>query len=175
MTPQTKSTEALTASPVQLEISPNPAYVDERVSLCIRGLVPGTRSMVRAQVLDDAGRAWESRGVYRADQAGFVNPAVQDSLAGSYRGRDAMGLFWSMQMAAKAGPACASFLKEGAESDTVAISVEADNRRIASGQLERRWLAPGAKIREVHEEGLIARLFIPPGQGPHRAVIVLGG
>jgi dienelactone hydrolase len=175
MTPQTQSSEAVAASSTQLEISPNPAYIDERVALKIRGLAPGTRATIRAQVKDDAGRAWESSGVYRADETGCVNLAEQESLSGTYRGRDAMGLFWSMQLATNAGAARATFLKEGNDPDVVSLTVEAGGREIASGHLDRRWPAPGTGIREVREEGLVARLFIPPGHGTKRAVIVLGG
>ena len=33
----------------------------------------------------------------------------------------------------------------------------------------------GTEMREVREEGLVGRLFLPPGHGPHRVVMVLGG
>lgn len=171
----TKAAEASTANCAQLEISPNPAYIDERVTLQIRGLEPGMRVMIRAQVRDDAGRVWESRGIFRADQSGCVNPAVQDSLGGTYRGRDAMGLFWSMELAAKTGTERATFLKEEIEPDVVSLTVGAGPHVIASGHLERRWVKPGTRIRDVRDDGLVARLFVPAGHESKRAVIVLGG
>jgi acyl-CoA thioester hydrolase/bile acid acetyltransferase-like protein len=171
----TRAAEASTANCAQLEISPNPAYIDEKLTLKIRGLAPGTRATIRTRVKDDAGRVWESRGVYCADQAGCVNPAEQESLNGTYQGRDVMGLFWSMKLAMNAGAARATFLKEEIDPDALSLTVEAGGHEIASGHLERRWVAPGTKIREVVEEGLVARLFLPPGHGTKRAVIVLGG
>lgn len=175
MTTQAKPTEADLASELCFQIWPNPAHIDESVTLSISGLSPGARVTIRAQAYDDSGRLWESRGVYRADAAGCVNPAVQNSLGGTYRGRDAMGLFWSMQLAGKTGTERATFLKEGIEPEAVSLTIEAGAHAIASGHLERRWVAPGTRIRDVREEGLFARLFIPQGHDPKRTVIVLGG
>src|SRR6185437_10343267 len=36
-------------------------------------------------------------------------------------------------------------------------------------------MAPGVRQVEVRERGLVGTLFLPPGEGPHPGVIVLGG
>ena len=168
-------TETWATAGARLEIAPNPAFIDEDVALRVRGLPPNARVTIRASVRDDAGMLWESRGVFVADALGNVDPAKQESQEGTYRGIDAMGLFWSMKLERATAKAQATFRKEGTEPDCMSLTADLADRPIASGELTRRWLAPETRIREVQEEGLVGQLFVPPGRGPHRVVIVLGG
>jgi len=177
-TTQTQA-ETTTASRAQIEIAPNPAFIDEDVMIHVRGAAPGARVTLRAQVNDDAGRVWEARGTYVADAASSVNVGSQESLGGAYRGCDAMGLFWSMELEAAAHGGRATFRKDSPAADTVALTAEIAGQAIAACELERRWLEPGTQVRDAgedaNEEGLAGRLFIPPGRQPHPIVIVLGG
>lgn len=171
--------ETTPARRAQIEIAPNPAFIDEDVSIRVRGVAPGARVTLRAEVNDDAGRMWEARGTYVADATGSVNVASHESLDGTYRGRDAMGLFWSMKLEAAARGGRATFRKDSSAADTVALTAEIAGQTIATCKLERRWLAPRTQVRDAgedaNEEGVAGRLFIPPGREPHPAVIVLGG
>ncbi len=171
--------ETTTASRAQIEIAPNPSFIDEDVTICVHEVAPGVRVTLRAEIKDDADRIWEARGTYVADAAGSVNVASQKSLGGTYRGCDAMGLFWSMKLEAAAHGGRATFRKDSPAADTVALTAEIDGRVIATCRLDRRWLAPDTQIRDAGEdangEGVAGRLFIPPGREPHPVVIVLGG
>jgi dienelactone hydrolase len=175
MASPTTSADVAAANRVRLDVAPNPAYADEEVAIRSSGLAPHSRVTIRARARDHAGRSWESQGVYLADDSGNVNPAAQESLAGSYRGTDAMGLFWSMQLAGDSAKLAATFFKEGIAPDSVTLSLEAEGRELVSTRLERRWLAPETEVLEVREDGLVAQLFLPPGRSPHPTVIVLGG
>lgn len=172
-------TETTPASRAQIEIAPNPAFIDEEVPIRVHGVAPGARVTLRAEVNDDAGRMWEARGTYVADAAGSVDVANHESLDGTYRGCDAMGLFWSMKLEAAAHGGRATFRKDSPAPDIVALTAEVAGQTIATCKLERRWLAPGTKVRDAgedaNEEGVAGRLFIPPGSEPHPVVIVLGG
>lgn len=170
--------EATAVSRAQIEIAPNPSFIDEDVTICVHGVDPGVRVTLRAEVKDDADRIWEARGTYIADAAGSVNVASQESLGGTYRGCDVMGLFWSMKLEAAARGGRATFRKDSPAADTVALTAEIAGQTIATRKLERRWLAPDMQIRDASEdaeEGFAGRLFIPPGREPHPIVIVLGG
>ncbi|HXT73100.1 MAG TPA: acyl-CoA thioester hydrolase/BAAT C-terminal domain-containing protein [Candidatus Angelobacter sp.] len=171
--------ETTTTSRAQIEIAPNPSFIDEDVTIYVHGVAPGVRVTLRAEVKDDAVRIWEARGTYVADAAGSVNVASQESLGGTYRGCDAMGLFWSMKLEAAAHGGRATFRKDSPAADTVALTAEIAGQTIATRKLERRWLAPGTQIRDASEdakeEGFAGRLFIPPGREPHPIVMVLGG
>lgn len=169
------SIEATKHKRVELKISSNPAFIDEEVAVRVNGLAPGALVTIHAQACDDSGRAWESHAAFQADAAGCVDTSAHESRGGTYRGRDAMGLFWSMRLAEKPEKAPATFLREGTNPDTVSLKVEIGRHEVAAAQLERRWLAPGTKVLDANEDGLVARLFVPPGRGPHRTVIVFGG
>jgi dienelactone hydrolase len=171
--------ETTTASCAEIEIAPNPSFIDEDVSIRVSGVPSGARVTLRAEVNDDAGRVWEASGTYVADAAGTVDVASQESLGETYRGRDGMGLFWSMKLEAAARGGRATFRKDSPAAATVALTAEIAGQITASGKLDRRWLAPGMQVRDAsedaNEEGLAGRLFIPPGREPHPVVIVLGG
>lgn len=171
--------ETTTTGCAQIEIAPNPSFIDEDVSIRVRGVPPGARVTLLAEVNDDAGRIWKARGTYVADAVGSANVASQESLGGTYRGCDGMGLFWSMELESAAHAGRATFRKESPAADSVALTAEIAGRTIATCQLERRWLAPDMQIRDASEdakkEGFAGRLFIPPGHEPHPIVIVLGG
>ncbi|MGB6874570.1 MAG: acyl-CoA thioesterase/bile acid-CoA:amino acid N-acyltransferase family protein [Candidatus Acidiferrales bacterium] len=174
VTPITQTDMAVRHSP-QIEISPNPAFVDEPVAVRLSGAMPGAKVTLRATVRDDAGRVWKSRGVYVATKDGRVDSAAQESTGGSYRGADAAGLFWSMSMSADASAESATFCKEGAEPDRVTITAETGEGPIASATLERRWLVPNTATRELRADGMVGWLYIPPGRERRHVIIVLGG
>ncbi|MFZ0701476.1 MAG: acyl-CoA thioester hydrolase/BAAT C-terminal domain-containing protein [Candidatus Acidiferrales bacterium] len=159
----------------RIEILPNPAFVDEPVTVRLSGAAPGATMTLRAAVRDDAGREWESHGVYVATKEGRIDTAGQKSVGGSYRGVDAAGLFWSMSLQGGAGAERATFCKNGAEPDRVRIAAEADGARLASATLERRWLAANSERQELNAGGTVGWLFIPPRSKRRAVVIVLGG
>jgi dienelactone hydrolase len=190
-----KASSALSAPPagdaVQFEISPNPAFVDEDVRVCVRGLPASTLISAHAATKDDQGRRWNSQANFRADSAGVVDAAVQESLDGSYRGVAPMGLFWSMESAAASADGTSSFAKSSTSPDSVEFEAQLDGRVIARASLLRNFLAPGTVTRDLKipneteganaaagaraRETTVGRLFIPPGRGPHPVVIVLSG
>ncbi len=172
-TPITNTDSVISQNPT-LEITPNPAFVDEPAIVRMNGIQPRTKVILRAVALDDAGRAWESSGAYIATTEGKIDTSVQESIGGTYRGVDCTGLFWSMSAKGDDGGKVA-FCKNSAESDRVTVTAEAQSTRIASATLERRWLAPGTEMRELDAGGVVASLYIPPGRGRRPVIIVLGG
>jgi dienelactone hydrolase len=154
---------------------PNPAFADEPVVVRLSGVKPGAKVALSATVRDDAGQVWASTGVYIATSEGTVDTGAQESIGGSYRGTDATGLFWSMALQADAGATRATFCKNGAQPDCVTVTAEVDGNRVASAEMERRWLAPDTQSRELAADGMVGWLYIPPGRERRRVVIVLGG
>jgi len=183
----------LSASPagdrVQFEISPNPSFVDEDVRLCVRGLPASALISIHAATEDDQGRRWSSQAHFRADSAGEIDASAQQSSSGSYCGVAPMGLFWSMESAAASADGTSSFAKSTTSPDRVDFEAQLDGQVIARADLARNFLAPGTITRDLKipneaerantgagvGETTVGRLFIPPGRGPHPAVIVLSG
>src|SRR5271156_4791449 len=180
---------------VHFEISPNPAFVDEDVRVCVRGLTAAALISVQAATDDDQGRRWISQARFRADSGGVIDASLHESLDGSYRGVAPMGLFWSMESAAASADGSSSFAKNDSSPDRVDFEVVLDGGVIARASLARNFLAPGTVMRDLkipsQAQGLgagprteaasgvgettVGRLFIPPGRGPHPVVIVLSG
>ncbi len=125
-------------------------------------------------VRDDAGREWESSGVYVATTDGKVDTSVHEPIGGSYRGVDCTGLFWSMNAKGDGGGRVA-FCKNSAASDDVSVLVGAEGAQIASATLERRWLAPDTEMRELDAGGVVGSLYIPKERDRRPVIIVLGG
>jgi dienelactone hydrolase len=194
----TKEFSALNPSPAsdaRFEISPNPAFVDEDVRVCVRGLAAGEPISIQAAVEDDQGRRWISQGRFQADANGVIDPSLRESFGGSYRGVTPMGLLWSMESAAASADGNSSFAKNGSFPDRVEFEAVLDGRVTARGHLARNFLAPGTVTRDLKipseaegsgaeagsgagsgtDETTVGRLLIPPGRGPHPVVIVLSG
>jgi dienelactone hydrolase len=168
----------------QIQIAPNPAMVDEVVAIRVVGLPPGAHVLLHAYTEDDAGLAWESHALFEADAGGRIDLAAQAPAGGTYSGVDPMGMFWSMAPSPPATPAAEAtnhpaavrpFTKNEPTPNLVLLGAEIDGTVIASAEFERQFLAPGVLLRDVRDDGLVARLFVPPGPGPHRVVMVLGG
>jgi dienelactone hydrolase len=188
-----RTSAALSASPVgaavQFEISPNPAFVDEDLRVCVRGLPASALVSIHAATEDDQGRRWNSQARFRAGSAGVIDVSVQESFAGSYRGVEPMGLFWSLESAAASADGSSSFAKRTTTPDRVDFEAQLDGLVIARVSLTRNFLAPGTTTRDLkipNEAGgadagigagetTVGRLFIPPGRGSHPVVIVLSG
>ena len=175
------------AGDVRFEISPNPAFVDEDVRVCVRGVPAASLISIHAATEDDQQRRWSSQARFRADSAGVIVASVQESLSGNYRGLARMELFWSMESPAASADSNSNFAKSTTSPDRVDFEALLDGRVIARATLERNFFAPGTTTRDLkipnESEGpgasagetTVGRLFIPPGRGPHPVVIVLSG
>ena len=80
----------------EIRVAPAEGLLGDPASIRVAGLKGGQRVAIEATMTDTAGVVWTSRGVYRADADGVVDPAQQPSVNGTYSGVDPAGLFWSM-------------------------------------------------------------------------------
>jgi dienelactone hydrolase len=172
-------------SGVDFEIAPNPAFVDEDVRVCVRGLPASALISIQDTTEDDQGRRWSSLARFRADSAGEIDASLHESLGGGYLGVAPMGLLWSMESAAASADGNSSFAKNNSLPDRVDFEALLDGRVIARASLARNFLVPETATRDLKipseadgsgaGEATVGRLFIPPGRGPHPVVIVLSG
>jgi dienelactone hydrolase len=163
--------------------------VDEEVCIRVQGLLPQQQILIRAATLDDLGRRWTSQAAFRADASGIVDLALQKPISGGYAGVSPMGLFWSMRFEAQDSNKHMTFAKKDASPNRVMLEGVIGGAVVASSELLRNFQAGETQTRdlkmgaEVLADGqgssdrppIIGRLFIPPGRGPHPAVIVLSG
>ena len=105
--------------------------------------------------MDDSSRRWESAAEFVARGDGTIDLAEDAAVGGSYRGVDAMGLFWSLELNPGDAGQHDQYLKKELTPAEVTIEASAGGvRRIARARLERHFVAPGTAIRAVEEDGL---------------------
>lgn len=183
---------ASVSATIRFEISPNPAFVDQEVRLCLTGASPSYVVRIRAATLDDDNRPWSSHADFRADASRAIALSSAAPISGDYKGVSPMGLLWSMHLAAEHRHGRAIFAKKTVAPNVVEFSAEANDHTVASASLQRIFLSPGTEIRDLridalaqnenlpvgsHNGGsaaarsgdipdghLIARLFIPPAE-----------
>ena len=129
-----------------IEVTPNPALVDEKLNVRIRGLEPGKTVVVRAFLEDKDGRKWESYAGFAADSGGVVDLSRQPPLNGTYEGISAMGLIESMQVAFP-DYGRVRFSYEWAKPLVTRLVAESDGKTLADTQVTRNFTAAGVTSR----------------------------
>ncbi len=171
---------------MEVSIAPNPAFVDADVRIRVCGAPPGGRVRLLAWTLDDSARRWESQADFIAGPDGSLDLGKNAPLAGSYRGVDPMGLFWSLTLNPGDAGQFDQYLKKELTPSEITIEASCESqRRISRARLERHFVAPGTVIRTVEENGLAGLLFLPPAEASKRVgpranarlptVITIGG
>jgi dienelactone hydrolase len=156
-----------------VDVSPATALADAPLRVAVARARPGARVTLEAKLVL-FGTPFRSQATFVARGDGTVVPARDPSLAGTYRGVDAMGLFWSMLPQAAFGKAMHAHHGDPLAPQTVVLTTtsggEAVRRTIA-----RLRVAPSVRRIPVRERGIVATFFSWPGPGKRPAVIVLGG
>jgi len=145
------------------------SLIDEPPSLRFVGGTPGQTARIRASSVDSVGVIYESWAEYEVASSATIDPARQRPRAGTYKGVDPFGLWWSM--ASAAGRPFTRDLRPIATT----VTAEIDSRVVAQIQLDRLRVAPDVITRPVRTEDLVATLFLPGTSGPFPGVVVLGG
>jgi dienelactone hydrolase len=185
----TIETSTTRTAPV-LTVTPAVALVDVPVVVRLEGARPGQEVTIAATATDRDGDTWRSEAVFRADARGVVDAATQPSLRGTYTSREAMGLFWSLKRQSAAGgaatpsgspmqdllvpPEGAAFPRPPSGALEVRLTASNGPATLASAVATRQWTGPRVTMTEVRDQGLVGRLYEPPGTR-HPAVLVLGG
>ena len=152
---------------VRLQVAPARGLLDSPVVIRVHGAPRGAR--VELAVSEDG---WVGRGVYRVRHDGTVDVRRDPSLGGSYTGRHAMGLFWSM----RPGPRAAAATP--VDGGVATIELLRGSKRLASASLVRERSARGVTERALtpSRDGVFGRYFAPQPDGRRRpAVVVFGG
>ena len=82
----------------QLSVTPPAGPIDAPLHVVMRNVLPGTRVRIEAARPDARGRTWTAVGEYLADASGTIDVDLAPSLAGSYTGVSAHGLWCSVPM-----------------------------------------------------------------------------
>jgi pimeloyl-ACP methyl ester carboxylesterase len=172
------------ASGAGLHVTPRDALIDVPRRIAVSGLRPGEEVTLTSRTVRGPGLTWRASARFRADAAGTVDltrdAPIPGSNAAGYDGVSAMGLVWSQapDLPAAANATWAQrdvFHSTPSAPLTTHITVERAGAPALEETFVQRLVAHGVTRREVRDEGLAATLFLPPGEGPHPAVVVLNG
>ncbi len=166
----------LTRKP-QIELSSQSVMHDEVIEIAVTGLDPWARIRLRLTTEID-GLDFVSTADFHADAKGRIDVASQAPVTGSYQGTDAMGLFWSMvSETPDQGPLVGSTRDpwEIQPPQSYELAALLDDEEVASASLERVVVPEGVEARRLNEGRLRGVLFLPPGDGPHPALIGVSG
>jgi dienelactone hydrolase len=161
---------------VRLVVMPAESLIDAPVSIHASGLPAAKPVTITAQTVDAGGEAWVGRATLRADAAGVVDPARERSLGGTYTGRDAMGLFWSMLPKGWHGRADGLGMAP-APVATVRFAISVRGRTAARAVIVRRAWLPEVSVREenLERDGMIGHFCSAPSVAPRPAIVRIGG
>jgi dienelactone hydrolase len=149
------------------------ALIDQPITIALRGFTPRQPVSVTATQSYAEATRWQSRATFITYDDDQVDVTRQAPVSGTYEGVASMGLFWSMDRL----PGEARPVPPGAIMLPVPIRLEAegtDGRR-AEVTIVRRIAGPGVTRHVIRADGLVGTLFLPPGPGPHPAVMVVSG
>lgn len=161
---------------IVIGVTPSSPLMDERLNISVTGLRADAPVALIARSLASDGLWWRSETMFRSDSRGAINLNSQAPLSGSYRGTDAMGLFWSMSPDAAPKNADHAFFEiaDFARPVTTIFEVRDGNGIVARMSLERRFARPGVRSITVRD-GILGTLYEPGDSAAHPGVLVLGG
>jgi dienelactone hydrolase len=161
-----------------LTITPRQGLVDEPLRILVEGLRPRQRFVVRAIARVDAENMLASYGEFQADERGRAEVENAEPSTGTYR-RGEMGLLWSMTKDAVPERLLRDltlpFPAAVIDPSIVLFQLEVDGQVVATDRAERLFARTDVRSMEVHEGGLVGRLFLPAGKRKSAAIVLLGG
>ncbi|XP_029454524.1 acyl-coenzyme A thioesterase 5-like [Rhinatrema bivittatum] len=166
-------------------VSPQPSLADESLSIVVRGLEPGQRVTLRAQVTGEQGCLFDSCAHYQADGDGSVDLTTAPSRGGDYMGVEPMGLFWSLSPAGIEWPH-QRLEQRQVEKNPMIVEMlvhkgfnqpksSLHGQVVAKVKVERQFVGPGVRRIRLREGRVRGSFFIPPGDGPFPGVIDMFG
>lgn len=163
----------LTLRAQTIQVTPSHVLIDEPATIRVTGCKPNERLVIRAELVDGAEGNWASESEFIADAQGIIDTAMVAPVSGSYKGISRMGPVWSMMPVHS---------KEGRYTPPRNLGLQKIDfqllhsaKVISTASLEQAAVAEGVERVSVHDGSVRGTLFVPPGKGPHPAILVLGG
>src|SRR5512142_1650958 len=170
-------TAAVVADSVRphVEVRPADALIDERVSITVSGVAPGSRVSVAVRGWGDAPQ-WSSSATFAADASGVVDVTRMAPIKGDYEGVDPMGLFWSARRDGSIPDASQRRADVGVPPPQIwHVTASVDGAVVDEASLTRRVVASDVTMTAVRDRGLVGVFYQPSAPGRHPVVLVLSG
>jgi dienelactone hydrolase len=152
---------------------PSTVLIDELVPIELRNTSPHQHITIHARMNDRFGQTFASHARFLADAQGTISTAAHAPVSGTYTDCDPTGLFWSMEPTEKT---VADPTRDALSPLLVHVSAENETgETLATATLTRLFKAPDVTRISINENGLDGAWYLPAGEGPFPAVMVLGG
>uniref|UniRef100_A0A8C9XEE5 Acyl-CoA thioesterase 16 n=1 Tax=Sander lucioperca TaxID=283035 RepID=A0A8C9XEE5_SANLU len=176
------STMSDTVAPM-LSVFPSRALVDENFKVVVENLPPGSPVTLHSLHQCEDKHYWEAYGHYISNHRGTVSVTDDLSFGGTYTGKEAMGLLWSMRpvpgsregLRLKKRNVCSPLLVNISVYRGHVVEGFREQAPLASSLTERWYMAPGVQRIEIREKGVRGTLFLPPGPGPFPGLLDVWG
>ncbi|KAF3859361.1 hypothetical protein F7725_021760 [Dissostichus mawsoni] len=153
--------------PPVVSVHPSRAMVDEAFKVQVENLPPGSPVTLHSLHQSEDKHYWEAFGHYVSDHRGTVSDDL--SCGGTYTGKEAMGLMWSMRPVPGSREGLRLRKLNVCIPQLVNISVYSghvgggfrEQDLLASALTERWYMAPGVRRIDIKEKGVRGTLFIP--------------
>ena len=145
--------------------------IDQPRRLSAQGLAPGIAHLSASLGLADGSR-WQSHTRFMIADDGTLEVNDATPLTDNTVSHEPMAALWSLRQVT---PPVDAALSDSLQPRRTALEIVDAAGQTARAHITQRFLADGVTCREVREHGLSGTLFIPAGEGPHPAVIVLNG
>lgn len=142
------------------------ALVDTPDGVVVSGAPPNAPVRIETH-LDLGGQAWRCAGEYVADQGGVVDTSTHSSSGGTYHGVDPFGLYWSAET-----PPWYDWDLPHPMRVTVRATCE---DLVGDASFQRMLISNDVVVRDVAEDGVVGRLYVPASEGPLPAAVLLAG
>jgi len=132
---------------------------------------------VTVKLRDDFGQTWHSEATFRSSPEGTLDLAGAKPLAAAWKGSDAYGTYWSMELVSPNERFPMPYFDAATASlDPLRLELEVrvDGAPVARGEVERRFVFRATK-EEWRDDGLVANLFVPVYPAASQGVLVIGG
>lgn len=155
-----------------LVVEPAVALIDVPRAIRLEHFAPHQEVEIQASLTRADGTVWRSRASFVTDAQGRVDLAQAAPTSGSYQGRCASGLLWSLALESGVE---APRGDEAIEARMIELSARGADGTQTAASLVQHIVAEGVTRQEVRAEGLVGTLFKPAGSGPLPVVVVLNG
>ena len=164
---------------LHLAVRPGGSVSDTPLSISVSGLAPGRRVILGVTSVDARGVRWASSSTFVASATGTVDPATSVSVAGSYRGLDAMGPVDFMTAPARPGELYSWWRAQCCSwSRALNFTFSASSGPAHAAVTVRRGpgLPVAASYQSMSGAGFVASFWQPPtGTRSHAAILEIYG
>lgn len=177
VSPEIKQAQFVNKKGLKINIEPSVHIFGHPFSLKVIGALPQESILIEAHSFDLRGILWTSKAVFKADENGIIDIALQAPVSGSYEGTDILGLLWSMTPENSEEKKPLSYHLDEINGLSVYFTATDSTSQSVSCRMRRLFHLPDEGLIRIplEKDGLYGFLYTPVSGGPFPGIVILGG